>query len=64
MVIKDIRVYRGRNIYCHRPVVKMIVDTGDYDIPTKDIPGFNERLIRTIPSLNKHCCSYGYEGGF
>lgn len=64
MIIKDIRVYRGRNIYCHRPVIKMVVDTGDYDIPTKDIPGFNERLLNTIPSLSRHCCSYGYEGGF
>ncbi|MGJ7044741.1 cyanophycin synthetase [Thermoanaerobacterium thermosulfurigenes] len=64
MNIKDIKVYRGRNIYCHRPVVKMVVDTGDHDIPTKDIPGFNERLLKTIPGLSKHCCSYGYEGGF
>lgn len=64
MVIKDIRVYRGRNIYCHRPVIKMIVDTGNEDMPTKNIPGFNEKLLKHMPGLYKHCCSYGYEGGF
>lgn len=64
MIIKDIRVYRGRNIYCHRPVVKMIIDIDGLDIPTKDIPGFNEKLINILPGLSKHCCSYGYEGGF
>lgn len=64
MVIKDIKVYRGRNIYCHRPVIKMVVDTGKYDIPTKDIPGFNDKIINLMPGLCKHCCSYGFEGGF
>lgn len=64
MIIKDIRVYRGRNIYCHRPVIKMIVDIDGLDIPTKDIPGFNEKLINILPGLSKHCCSYGHEGGF
>ncbi|KUK34777.1 MAG: Cyanophycin synthetase, partial [Caldanaerobacter subterraneus] len=42
MIIKDIRVYRGRNIYSHRPVIKMVVDIERLDIPTKDIPNFNE----------------------
>ncbi|EGD52089.1 cyanophycin synthetase [Thermoanaerobacter ethanolicus JW 200] len=64
MIIKDIRVYRGRNIYSHRPVIKMVVDIERLDIPTKDIPNFNERLIKRLPSLSKHSCSYGYEGGF
>ncbi|HHY80595.1 MAG TPA: cyanophycin synthetase [Thermoanaerobacter sp.] len=64
MIIKDIRVYRGRNIYSHRPVIKMVVDIERLDIPTKDIPNFNERLIKRLPGLSKHSCSYGYEGGF
>ncbi|MBE3591497.1 MAG: cyanophycin synthetase [Thermoanaerobacter sp.] len=64
MIIKDIRVYRGRNIYSHRPVIKMVVDIERLDIPTIDIPNFNERLIKRLPSLSKHSCSYGYEGGF
>ena len=64
MIIKDIRVYRGRNIYSHRPVIKMVVDIERLDIPTKDIPNFNEKLIKWLPGLSKHSCSYGYEGGF
>jgi len=64
MIIKDVRVYRGRNIYSHRPVIKMVVDIERLDIPTKDIPNFNERLIKRLPNLSKHSCSYGYEGGF
>ncbi|AIS53582.1 cyanophycin synthetase CphA [Thermoanaerobacter kivui] len=64
MIIKDIRVYRGRNIYSHKPVIKMVVDIEGFDIPTKDITGFNDRLIELLPGLSKHGCSYGYEGGF
>lgn len=64
MIIKDIRVYRGRNIYCHRPVVKMMVDIDGLNIPTKEIPGFNDKLINILPGLSKHGCSYGHEGGF
>ncbi|QSZ27356.1 cyanophycin synthetase [Aceticella autotrophica] len=64
MIIKDIRVYRGRNIYCHRPVIKLTVDIEGQNLPTKDIPGFNDRLIELLPGLAKHNCSYGYEGGF
>ncbi|MDP9751035.1 cyanophycin synthetase [Thermoanaerobacter pentosaceus] len=64
MIIKDIRVYRGRNIYSHRPVIKMAVDIERLDIPTKDIPNFNEKLIESLPGLSKHSCSYEHEGGF
>ena len=65
MKIIDIVIYRGRNIYSHSPVMKLIVDIEDYwNTPTKDIPGFNERLIRCFPSLKKDTCGTGYEGGF
>ncbi|HBT49583.1 MAG TPA: cyanophycin synthetase [Caldanaerobacter subterraneus] len=64
MKIKEIRVYRGRNVYSHRPVIKMTVDIEGEEIPTKDIPGFNETLLNLLPGLKKHTCSYGYEGGF
>ncbi|HHW56276.1 MAG TPA: cyanophycin synthetase [Clostridia bacterium] len=64
MIIRDIRVYRGRNIYSHKPAIRMIIDVEGMNIPTKDIPQFNERLIKLLPGLSKHTCSYGYEGGF
>jgi cyanophycin synthetase len=63
--ICDYVVYAGRNIYSYKPMIKMIVDIGDYnDIPTKDIPGFHDKLLRAFPGLRTNCCSLGYEGGF
>ena len=63
--IRDVTIFNGRNIYSHRPILRMIVDIGRYgDIPTKDIPGFNDRLIEAFPGLKTNCCGLGYEGGF
>ncbi|MGB9809777.1 MAG: cyanophycin synthetase, partial [Caldanaerobacter sp.] len=62
--MKEIKVYRGRNVYSHKPVIKMTVDIEGEEIPTKDIFGFNEALLDLLPGLRKHTCSYGYEGGF
>lgn len=63
--ICDIFTYPGRNIYSHRPVMKMIVDIGGYsEIPTKEIGGFHEKLLKAFPGLKTNCCSLGYEGGF
>jgi cyanophycin synthetase len=65
ITILDIRVYKGRNVYSHRKVVRAIVDIGKlYDTPTKDIDGFNEKILECFPGLGKHYCSLGYEGGF
>lgn len=63
--ICDFTIFTGRNIYSHRPILKMVVDIGRYgDIPTRDIPGFNEKLIAAFPGLTKNACGLGYEGGF
>ncbi|MBP1736456.1 MAG: cyanophycin synthetase [Oscillospiraceae bacterium] len=65
IVICDDTVYSGRNIYSHKPVIKMIVDIGCYgNIPTKDISGFHTRLLEAFPGLKTNCCGLGYEGGF
>ena len=65
MKILHVRALRGRNLYSHKPVIKMTVDLeGLYDTPTCDIPGFNERLISVLPGLKEHKCSEGYKGGF
>lgn len=57
--------YQGRNIFSHKPIIKLVIDLGDYyDVPTKSIINFNESLLRALPGLNKHNCSRGYEGGF
>lgn len=63
--ITDYTIYRGRNIYSHKPVIRMVVDIGEYGtIPTKDIPGFHEKLLAGFPGLKTNFCSLGYEGGF
>ncbi|MGI6066171.1 MAG: cyanophycin synthetase [Bacillota bacterium] len=65
MKISSIQSFPGRNIYSHGPVIKMVVDTGEFSNRfTKDIRGFNENLLNMFPGLYKHHCSLGYEGGF
>lgn len=65
MDIISIQSYKGRNIHSHKPVIKAVVDLGNlFDTPTKDIDGFNERLLKMLPGFKNHVCSLGYEGGF
>ncbi len=57
--------YQGKNIYSHKPVVKIVIDLGDYyDSPSTSFEGFTEKLISYLPNLHSHKCSKGYEGGF
>ena len=52
MEIIKTEVFRGRNIYSHRPVIRAAADLGElYDTPTRQISGFNERLLRLLPGL-------------
>ncbi|MGI5971164.1 MAG: cyanophycin synthetase [Oscillospiraceae bacterium] len=65
IIICDYTVFNGRNIYSHKPVIKLIVDIGKYsEIPTNKISGFNEKLLEYFPGLKTNCCGLGYEGGF
>ncbi|MEL4105276.1 cyanophycin synthetase [Oscillospiraceae bacterium WX1] len=65
ITIDELFSYGGKNIYSHKPVIKMVVDIGRYgDIPTKDIPHFNEKLLALFPGLRTNCCALGYPGGF
>ncbi|SCY65895.1 cyanophycin synthetase [Alkaliphilus peptidifermentans] len=65
MKLINIRVYNGRNIYSHWPVIRIDVDIEKYvNIPSCDIDGFNDKLISLLPGLKKHKCSRNYEGGF
>lgn len=65
MHIKEIRAFEGPNIYSNRPVIKMLLELGDYrDIPTKDIPGLNAGILSLLPGLSEHHCSLGVPGGF
>lgn len=63
--IKELRTYTGRNIFSHKPVVKMVVDLAELaDRMTSELPGFNEQLLKWFPGLQSHYCSPGHEGGF
>lgn len=63
--LKNLIIYNGRNIYCHRPCIRAEVDLEEYaEIPTCDIPNFNNLLLEYIPTLKEHKCSRGYIGGF
>ena len=65
MQILNIQSFEGRNIYSHKPVIKISADIGEqYKNPTKDIKGFNEKILEYFPGISKHYCSLGYEGGF
>ena len=58
-------VYEGRNIHSHKKCIVLDVDLEGYsEIPSKNIKGFNEKLIRLLPILHTHRCGIDEEGGF
>src|SRR5687768_851861 len=63
--ISHIRALRGPNYWRLAPVIACDVRLGDLErFPSNEIPGFNERLTRLIPTLAEHPCTKGYAGGF
>ncbi len=65
MKILEMRVYRGPSYWGYRPLIRMVLDIGEYeDKPTTALPGFTDALLAQIPTLSTHTCSYGVEGGF
>ncbi|HYD18696.1 MAG TPA: cyanophycin synthetase [Patescibacteria group bacterium] len=58
-------VYRGPHLFSDTPMVRLEVDLGMLEAwPTNKIPGFKEKLLAAVPSLEEHTCSYGERGGF
>lgn len=65
MRIVETKAFKGRNIYSHQKVVKMILELEpSLDKPTKDFEGLNEKLLSYFPDFKEHYCSKGYPGGF
>lgn len=65
MNILSFSAFRGRNVYCMKPVVELIVELEEGEgSPTSERPGFDEALLGALPGLKKHYCSLGREGGF
>lgn len=65
MKIIDSIVYEGKNIYSHKKCIKITVDLEGYcETPSKDIEGFNDKLIELVPELRKHRCGIDEDEGF
>lgn len=65
MDILATRILEGPNIYSYQPVIWIKLDIAHYeDIPSKNIPGFNDCLLNMLPGLKEHHCSRGKPGGF
>ena len=65
MKIESIRTLAGPNIYTHRPALILTLDLEDLArVESRDVEGFNSRLVALLPGLAEHRCSKGYAGGF
>lgn len=65
MKIVSTNVYVGPNLYAHFPVIRHIIDLAELEAwPTARLgPDFVARLLRSLPGLHEHGCSYGEPGG-
>ena len=65
MELLERRVYRGPSLYAHFPVMRLTIDLGVLESwPSAKIPGFNDGLLKALPTLRAHTCSFETEGGF
>ncbi|WP_249897485.1 cyanophycin synthetase [Paenibacillus sp. PK3_47] len=65
MKVNKIKFLSGPNLYSFKPTLWIELDIEELeDKPSNELPGFTERLLKAIPSLQTHTCSRGYPGGF
>src|SRR5687768_16921540 len=65
MRIEGIRTLAGPNVYTHRPALLLRLDLEDLaGRESREVEGFNDRLLGALPGLAEHHCSKGREGGF
>ncbi len=65
MQIRKILPLMGPNIWLNHPAIEAWVDLGHFeDFPSHTLPGFNERVMRWLPTMIEHRCSIGERGGF
>jgi len=65
MLIRKVLVLRGPNLWSRNPVLEAWVDLGPLkDMSSRDLPGFNDRLMSWLPTMIEHRCSVGERGGF
>lgn len=65
MRIIDRSIYRGPHLYSATPMIRFMLDLEELEsLPTDQIPGFTERLLAALPTLERHGCSAQRPGGF
>ncbi len=63
--ILSITNLKGPNLWTWDPVIEALVDIGELeDYPSDRIPGLPDRLVKLLPGLMEHRCSYEEYGGF
>ena len=56
--------YVGPHLYSHIPMIRFMLDLGSLEEwPTNRLPGFTQRLLQLLPSLQQHGCSFKRPGG-
>jgi hypothetical protein len=60
----EVQALTSPNIYSlDQDIILLKVKLGDLiDTSTKDIPGFNEKVIEFFPGIREHKCTKGYTG--
>jgi hypothetical protein len=65
IAIQSVHVLRGPNLWSNSPILEAWLDLGSLkDVASNEVPGFNDRLIRSMPTMVEHRCSIGERGGF
>ena len=65
MQIRKLKRLVGPSIWANYPIIEAWVDLGKYeDLPSNTLPGFNDKLMRWLPTMIEHRCSIGERGGF
>lgn len=65
MKLLEKRLLRGPNLYTRQSCIWAVIDLEELDrVSSADLPGFTDRLCALLPSLQRHRCSVGAEGGF
>ncbi|HEX8246758.1 MAG TPA: cyanophycin synthetase [Pyrinomonadaceae bacterium] len=65
MKIESIKSFSGANIYSHQPVLMIEIDLEELKgKESREVSGFNARLLEFLPKLQEHYCDSGKPGGF
>src|SRR3954469_2853196 len=65
MKIISMRTIDGPNVFTYRPVVITTLDLEAlHERESREVTGFNERLLEQLPGLREHVCGKGHPGGF